>query len=340
MNEAALRRALAGILTASIPLAAAGAIASACGTSQGTTTAGDSGSSSGSDSGSSSGPGCSSGGCCLTPPPPSIFPFDASVLASIDASTDDGTFTVDACTVLCPSNGYGWPTCYPFEDAGVSLIACTPYCVGRRTSGIDEMPPSKGHGIAAHLAEMAYLEAASVPAFRRLRRELAAHGAPRRLVRAAERAARDEVRHARMLGALARRHGAKGTTPTLGVRPVRNLEAIAQENVVEGCVREMFGALVGMRQAATASDPLVREAMGRIACDETRHAALAFQVDAWIHGRLDGPARERVVLARAAALRDLANDIGEAPADVREQLGLPSAAESRQLIEQMARIAA
>jgi hypothetical protein len=337
MKEATLRRALARILTASIPVAAAGAIASACGPGQSSsTTTGDSGNS----SGSSSVPGCSSGGCCVTPLPPTIFPFDVSELASIDASTDDGTFTLDACSVLCPTTGNGWPTCHPFEDAGVSLIACTPYCVGRRTSGMAEMPASKGQGIAAHLAEMTYLEAASVPAFRRLRRELSAHGAPRRLVRAAERAARDEIRHARMLGALARRHGENGTTPKVGASPVRSLEAIALENAVEGCVREMFGALVGMRQAATASDPLVRNAMGRIARDETRHAALALQVDAWIHGHLDRAARERVVLARAAALRDLANDIGEAQTNVREQLGLPSAAESRQLIEQMARIAA
>jgi hypothetical protein len=55
------------------------------------------------------------------------------------------------------------------------------------------------------LAEAAWLEAASVDAFRVLRLELRAHSAPRRLLRAASRAARDERRHARAAGALARR---------------------------------------------------------------------------------------------------------------------------------------
>ena len=53
---------------------------------------------------------------------------------------------------------------------------------------------------------------------------------------------------------------------------MRELEAIAIENAVEGCVRESFGALLATWQAKTAGDARVRAAMKRIARDETRHA--------------------------------------------------------------------
>src|SRR5581483_10898484 len=62
--------------------------------------------------------------------------------------------------------------------------------------------------LGAYFARMAFEEAASVHAFRRLRDELALHGAPLPLVQAARRAARDEVRHARAMSARGRAEGA------------------------------------------------------------------------------------------------------------------------------------
>jgi hypothetical protein len=185
---------------------------------------------------------------------------------------------------------------------------------------------------------MARLEAASVDAFRHLRRELVAHGAPRRLVRAAERAARDEVRHARLASALARRYGGSPIPAHVAPGPVRSLEAMAAENAVEGCVREAFGALLAHWQAVCAGDPVIRAAMKRIARDETRHAALALQVDAWAHGRLDARARNRVAEAREGARRELLAeaDATYAPPALRGPLGLPTGKEARALAEQMA----
>ena len=187
---------------------------------------------------------------------------------------------------------------------------------------------------------MTRLEAASVDAFRHLRRELIAHGAPRRLVRAAERAARDEVRHARMTRALATRYGGEVIAPRVEPRPVRNLEAVAIENAVEGCVREAFGALIACFQAAAARDPVIRAAMARIARDETRHAALAFEVDAWLRGKLGGSARARVEAARDRALGELASNAVEAPAALRSTIGLPTRQQSRFLLDELTRIAA
>src|SRR5207244_7659366 len=121
-------------------------------------------------------------------------------------------------------------------------------------------------------AEMARLEAASVVAFRTLARELAFHRAPKRLVRAAERAARDEIRHARAMTALARRHGVNVVIDDIPSPPIRDLESIARENAVEGCVHETWGALLAHHQAMTGADPLVRTVMARIARGEKQHA--------------------------------------------------------------------
>lgn len=275
---------------------------------------------------------------------PVCFPLDAGALAALDAG-DAGLFGTQ-CNSLCGptqcgSCGGSWSSCQPTEDGGVSLIQCNcPLFTGRRPEGLLASPPGGGTPLGAYFAEIARLEAASVDAFRHLRRELIAHGAPRRLVKAAERAARDEIRHARMTRALAARYGGGAMEAKVESRPVRSLEAIAVENAVEGCVHEAFGALVAHWQAVAAMDPVIRAAMARIARDETRHAALAFQVDGWICGRLGKGARERVSVARERALGALAFDEPEAPAAIRAKLGLPTSAQSRFLVDQLARIAA
>jgi len=122
---------------------------------------------------------------------------------------------------------------------------------------------------------MTALEAASVPAFERLARELAT------------------------------RFGVATRSQTIKVRPVRSLEAIAKEDAVEGCVRETFGALTAHFQAPHATDPHVRRAMKVVAHDETRHAALARRVANWLENKLDPMANARVAQARARATKRL-----------------------------------
>jgi len=129
---------------------------------------------------------------------------------------------------------------------------------------------------------MAYLEAASVDAFEGMTRELVAHGAPARLRAGARRAARDEVRHARVTRNLAERAGGTVSPVRLQASRVRSLEEMAIENAVEGCVRETFSAAVAMIQAERATDMKVRHAMKRIARDETRHAELSWAVAQWL----------------------------------------------------------
>jgi hypothetical protein len=198
---------------------------------------------------------------------------------------------------------------------------------GRRPAGLRRAGKGRSRGVVPRfLAQMAYLEAASVDAFDRLERELRAHGAPGELLARARRARRDEVRHARIVTALAARAGAAVPSPRVPAGRVRRLEAVAIENVVEGCVREAFGAAVAMVQAATARDRAVRAAMRKIARDELRHAELSFGVARWLEAKLDGPARARVRRARDGAARELLCAARrEPPRELVSELGLPTA---------------
>jgi hypothetical protein len=184
---------------------------------------------------------------------------------------------------------------------------------------------------------MAYLEAASVPAFRRLADEVVAHHGPDHLREAAVRAARDEVRHARVVTRLAKRAGAPVRKPVVRRSRSRSLVAMAIENAVEGCVNETFGAAVGMVQAMTASDPRVRSAMRPIARDEMRHAELAWEVARWVDRRLTDRERARVKKARAAAVLRLVEQVSrEVDRELVEGLGLPTAPVARALAVKLA----
>ena len=139
-------------------------------------------------------------------------------------------------------------------------------------------------------------------------------------------AAKDEVRHARVTRVLARRRGAVTAKAVVGEAPRPSLARVALENAVEGCVRETYGALLATWQAAHAGDARIRKAMTRIAEDETRHAALSWDIHAWALGKLSLSARARVEGARREAARELLREIAAepAPAVVREA-GAPPA---------------
>ena len=202
---------------------------------------------------------------------------------------------------------------------------------GRRHEG--SVPPVvRADGAAEVLPHLALLERESVPAFERLAAELTAHGAPDALVRDAKRAANDERMHARVMTRLARRAGA--TVPRWrpsrgGVRPLRSL---AEENVREGCVRETYGALVAAWQSVRAADPTLRAAMRVIARDETRHAALAWRVDAWARGFLSADERAALDAIRDAEVRVLRDEAMRPVEPRRRALGLPGGDEARRLV--------
>ena len=199
---------------------------------------------------------------------------------------------------------------------------------GRRPSELLLNPSQSSSAVGAFFAEVMQLEAAAIDAFDILAEELSAHGAPADLVAATERARADEVRHACMAAALMRRFGGAAERPQVSRRGVRPLFAIALENVVEGCVREAFGAFQASWQAAHATDDAVRAVMRRVARDEVEHAELSFAIAAWIETRLSDAERAELAAARARAtaelLAELTAQLPGGPAEALLQLaGLP-----------------
>ncbi len=207
--------------------------------------------------------------------------------------------------------------------------------IGRRPCGLTVAFAPRAHDpLARHFAAAAHLEAASVPAFLRLRDELSAHGAPLALRVAAQLSAADEVRHARAVSGLARRFGGQVPAPRVRPMPLRSLYEVALDNAVEGCVRETFGALVAHRQARTAKDPVIAAELRTIADDETRHATLSWEVHAWALQRLPRRERRELASAQAAAVRALREE-SAAPVEaaVVEQAGMPPADEAVTLVD-------
>ena len=242
---------------------------------------------------------------------------DAEVADTGDASLDSGLPGEPArcyvsCAAACAAAGLGGRDvgCSK-QPNGLATAQCPTapgHPCGRRVDGLVELSRDAlaSSALGAHFAECAWLEAASVHAFRRLARELRAAGAPDRLVSAAKKAMRDEIRHARAMGHLARRFGARVPPVVIEHIGLRTLEAIAVENAVEACVGETFGAAVAAWQAANARDVEVRTTLETIAREELDHAALGWAVAAWIDRRLDVAARARVFAARHAAVAALA----------------------------------
>jgi hypothetical protein len=225
-------------------------------------------------------------------------------------------------------------------DDGEVLVArtSTRRCsTGRRPVGLCLRPASHAAlGLGPFLADTARLEAASVYAFERLARELAALSAPVELIAAAARSAQDEVRHARVMTALARSWGGEPEEVHVTPLPLRAPFAIALDNAVEGCVRETHGALIAQHQALAARDPEIRSALTAIAADETRHALLSWQVAHWLEPRL--PVAEQAALAgaRVAALQELQRE-REPGLSAHEAalIGWPSARVASALIAQL-----
>jgi hypothetical protein len=287
---------------------------------------------------------------------------DADGAGDADASTTDATrdtATVDGCgdppsavvncSIQCPSGAppmYGFPSScrlLPAEAGAAPMVECT-YVqpCGRRPAHLARATDADfGAGddaIARHLAEAAFLEAASVDAFEILAAELAQHAAPPSLVRRARRAARDEVRHAQVMRRLSSRRGVTPATPRAVKAKNRPLEAIALENAIEGCVRETYGAAMAAWQGEMAEDRATRCAMRAIARDEAKHADLAWSVAQWASGRLGAKARARVDRARSRAIATLRAEL-EAPVD-RELvrcLGVPDRAAALAMLARLER---
>ena len=276
------------------------------------------------------------GGCgCNGDATPQPTPFDVtfelcqtSDAGASDASNDAGDASDDAgdagmcfatcdqaCAALKPStitaSSVGCVSTTPDAGTGPLTAHCTTIvgaCTGRKVDGLRAPVIECDDAMGAWFAQAAWLEAASVGAFRRLARELRAHGAPAHLIASANAAARDEIRHARLMTRFAKKYGALVPRVQVDEMQIRDLESIARENAVEGCVGETYGAAFATWAAEHGDHEDVRAASRETAPDEMRHAALGWAVHAWASGELGREACERVRAAKRDAVRALGSD--------------------------------
>lgn len=202
--------------------------------------------------------------------------------------------------------------------------------IGRRPDGLADVVHVERDTLAGWLARVAHLEAASIPAFERLAADLERLGAPAELVSRAKESADDERRHAASTAALARAHGGVVPAVELAAHAACDLLSLARENAAEGCVRETFGALFARVQATRAETPELCALFDEIARDETAHAALAWDIDAWARGSLSPEECREVERARRDAVRALFEGVTvPLPAEVVARLGAPQRDEAR-----------
>jgi len=258
-----------------------------------------------------------------------------SYVRQLPCDLADGGHPLDCARYCGARNTNCAVTVRPWADSGSHrLLACGICPGGRRPAGYIASIGDAPSAVAEYLATLAHLEAASIGAFRTLAAELDALGAPRALVRRARAAAIDEIRHARVVHRLATRHGARriGRVRRRASPARRPLDAVALENVVEGCVRETFAALLAAWQAPRAG--AFAATFAQIARDETRHASLAWDVAAWCHAQADEATRARLDAARAEAAAALREEIDvETPAELVSGLGLPTRTEALALFD-------
>lgn len=146
-------------------------------------------------------------------------------------------------------------------------------------------------------------EHASIAAFGRLGLQLLALGAPLDLLEGVQRAALDEVQHARACWDVAR--NLSGTEVAVGAFPFESsidvrttLADLAYAAVREGCLSETLGACVTMSVAQLANAD-VRPVLTRLADEEAGHAVLSYRIVSWALQVGDDSVREAVLKALA-----------------------------------------
>ncbi len=197
---------------------------------------------------------------------------------------------------------------------------------GRRPDGLATFSSNNDSALRSYLAEVTFLEAASVIAFEHIAADLARFGAPKELLDWALRARDDERRHTNAAAGLAKRFGAALVAPEVLTAENRSLFALALENAVEGEVRETYGAALALHRADCAGDDDMRAHLRNIAADECDHAAFSHALAKWIAPRLTRIERVMLEEARERAIETLLEELAIEPSfDIRQIAGVPSA---------------
>lgn len=162
------------------------------------------------------------------------------------------------------------------DAAGVANIA----------RAAQSLPASIRERLARDWAHAARFEHASIAAFNRFSLELLRLAAPAELVHDANRAAMDEIEHARACFAVASAYAGASLGPgPLELGDLRlgetDLASAARSTADEGCVGETLAAMEADEARRRAELPELQALLATIAEDEQRHAGLAFRFVRW-----------------------------------------------------------
>lgn len=220
---------------------------------------------------------------------------------STTASTGTGT-TEGPVVDVCYYEGVFYqdpdhPTCgRPLVVDGAPVVAPVHGRAGGWTVGrapdTDALSSADREAVGRYWLQAAAMEHASIASFSHFALDLMRLGAPPELIRAAHRAALEEVTHAERCFALASGYLRRPLSPgPLAASPSGSptLAGIAEALVREGCIGETLAAVDAAARLAEARDPAVRAALEEIVRDESAHAALAWQVVGWILARASSP---------------------------------------------------
>jgi hypothetical protein len=199
-----------------------------------------------------------------------------------------------------------------------------------RVASANSMFRARARTEAEYFSLAAYYEAESIGAFRRLALALGALGAPPELAARARRFAREEAAHCRAwLGLLAEKPGTRTTRPRSWPRraPASTSHSeyeLALENLLEGCVGESYGTWLALHQADHAESDALRRVARSIARDEAAHAALSFEIHAWVWPRLSTDQQRALSAAAHHAIAQLRRPLPLEDA-LAARLGAPTA---------------
>lgn len=185
--------------------------------------------------------------------------------------------------------------------------------------------------LVEHWTLVAREEHASIAAFERLARDLAAHGAPRSLVAQAELAARQEADHAARCFDLAGAFAGAPLSPAPwrpDAEPTPSLARMAVEALLDGCLGEGTGAAEAALLVAgrTTVDP-VHDTLVIIARDEAEHAELSWSVLEWCLAVGGEPVRAAVEAAIATLHGRPVQPTGGDPGPAQRAYGVPTRGE-------------
>ena len=237
---------------------------------------------------------------CVKKPADSECPTSATLTNSHGTTVANSRATATATVVMDPRRR-------AFTGVAVRcvgrVVCCWPRFVERDgwTRTAEARCGAMSEEVRAALIEVwlrdAAFEHASIASFARLSLELIALGAPAELVRAAHRAALDEIEHAELALTIASELAGKTLGPApLATQPTEapSFAALARDCFRDGCYGETVAVMLARASYDATHDPDLRGVYRQIAAEEQRHAELSFQIVAWAVGR---SAEARAVVA-------------------------------------------